>query len=282
MGVLSRNARVVEEPTRDYSEDPASDCPIDDAFLKAIRRDSIAVQMERIEVNDDEEHDDNSHLKDYLVPDHSFHIEPSKSEDAIEKNEACDQKTDEDESSDEEEQDEQDEVAPTKKCCTKGILKKDDVASVKSTQEAASSRKHPKREVHWGSVTLRDYDIILGDHPCCSYGPPITISWDYLQYESIDVDEYEFHHSPRRTLREMCLNFYMRKYLLLKAGFSEEDMKLAKKEASRTKLQRSITREVVSHYSPLVKVETAVESACRKFKRLIKDDHWKQQKSLYV
>jgi len=130
-------------------------------------------------------------------------------------------------------------------------------------------------------VTLRDYDIILGDHPCCSYGPPITISWDYLQYESIDMDEYEFHHAPRRTLREMRLNCYQRKYLLLMAGFTEEDMEMAKKKASIAKLQRSITRNVVS-YTSLLKMETAVESACRKFKRLIKDDHWKQQKNLYV
>jgi hypothetical protein len=35
-------------------------------------------------------------------------------------------------------------------------------------------------------------------------------------------------------------------------------------------------------YPPLLKVEDAVESARRKFKRLLKDDHWKSQKSLYV
>mmetsp|Transcript_25765 Transcript_25765/g.47379 ORF Transcript_25765/g.47379 Transcript_25765/m.47379 type:complete len:83 (+) Transcript_25765:3-251(+) len=78
----------------------------------------------------------------------------------------------------------------------------------------------------------------------------------------------------------MGLNYYRRKELLSNGGFTEVDFMLTKKELNRAKLNRSITRQVVSH-SPLLKVETAVESVCRKFKRLIKEDHWKEQKSLY-
>eukprot|EP00581_Thalassiosira_minuscula_P001756 CAMPEP_0183742214 /NCGR_PEP_ID=MMETSP0737-20130205/64204_1 /TAXON_ID=385413 /ORGANISM="Thalassiosira miniscula, Strain CCMP1093" /LENGTH=194 /DNA_ID=CAMNT_0025977765 /DNA_START=120 /DNA_END=703 /DNA_ORIENTATION=- len=49
-----------------------------------------------------------------------------------------------------------------------------------------------KRKISFGTVSVRDYGIILGDHPCCSYGPPITIDWDYHQHEALDVDVYEF------------------------------------------------------------------------------------------
>ena len=123
--------------------------------------------------------------------------------------------------------------------------------------------------------------MVLGDHPCCGYGPPVTIDWDYLEYEPLDVNEYEFHHPPRRNLREMCFNYYRRKELLSNGGFTEVDFMLTKKELNRAKLNRSITRQVVAYY-PLLKLETAMESACRKFKRLIKEDHWKQQKFLFV
>ncbi len=79
----------------------------------------------------------------------------------------------------------------------------------------------------------------------------------------------------------MGLNYYQRKDLLWNAGYTEEDFKMSKKEGGKAKLNRNIIRSVVSHY-PLWKAEEAVESARRKFKRLVKGDHWKQQKSLYV
>jgi len=132
-----------------------------------------------------------------------------------------------------------------------------------------------KRKIRFGTVLVREYDIILGDHPCCSYGPPITIDWDYHQYEPIDVNVYEFNNSLyRKSIRELCMNYYQRIRILSQAGFTDVDFKVVMREINRAKVNRSITRKVLSHY-PLLKVETAVESACRKFKRLFKEDHWK-------
>ena len=54
------------------------------------------------------------------------------------------------------------------------------------------------------------------DHPAVSYGPPITLSWDYLEYDPLDIDEYEIHHPKRRNLRQMGLNYYQRRSLLLR------------------------------------------------------------------
>mmetsp|Transcript_25763 Transcript_25763/g.47373 ORF Transcript_25763/g.47373 Transcript_25763/m.47373 type:complete len:269 (+) Transcript_25763:137-943(+) len=162
-------------------------------------------------------------------------------------------------------------------CSQRSILRAE--SRISEPQEKPSHQR--KRRIRFGTVLFRDYDIILGDHPCCSYGPPLTIDWDYHQCEPIDVDAYEFENAlSRRTRREMRFNYYQRKRLLSDAGFTEVDFELTKKELNRAKLNRSITRQVVSH-SPLLKVETAVESVCRKFKRLIKEDHWKEQKSLY-
>ena len=57
--------------------------------------------------------------------------------------------------------------------------------------------KNPsKRQVNWGSIRVRDYGRILGENPCCSYGPPLTLDWDYEEYEPLDVDTYEFHQPP--------------------------------------------------------------------------------------
>ena len=53
------------------------------------------------------------------------------------------------------------------------------------------------------------------------------------------------------------------------------------KDLNRAKINRSITKTMVKHYM-LYKVEDAVESTCRKFKRLLRDDHWKPERALFV
>mmetsp|Transcript_34342 Transcript_34342/g.60334 ORF Transcript_34342/g.60334 Transcript_34342/m.60334 type:complete len:319 (-) Transcript_34342:70-1026(-) len=242
-------------------------------FHTSLIRDSIQVQMHH-NITDDALHEENPHLEDYyLIPDHSVHIErPDETDDVTVSGEETNTKKDccTQEAADKE-------AATKKKCCARGVLRSE--SRISEPQEKPSHQR--KRSISFGTVLVRDYDMTLGDHPCCGYGPPLTIDWNYLEYEPIDMNEYEFHHPPRRTTREMGFNYYQRKRLLSDAGFTEEDFKLTKKELNRAKLNRSITRQVVS-YPPLLKVETAVESACRKFKRLIKEDHWKQQKSLYA
>ena len=48
-------------------------------------------------------------------------------------------------------------------------------------------------------------------------------------------------------------------------GFSEEELKLAKKQANRAKLRREITRSLL----PIMRAEAAVESMARKAKRIL-------------
>lgn len=207
-------------------------------------RDSIQVQTHHgCHVNDDEVHEENPHLQDFLIFDHNVHVEP------------CAKVTN----------------VAAKDGCQHSILHK------KSAR--ANDQTPKKKSVHFGTVLVRDYDLILGDHPCCSYGPPITLDWDYLEYKPLSVNEYELHHAPRRSLREMLLNYYQRKHMLTEAGYTEADLKANKKDVNKSKFNRSITRSCAP-YHPL---EWAVESAVRKMKRIVgKTDHWKREASLYA
>lgn len=222
-------------------------------FHMCLLRDSRKVQMDH-NVNDDEMHEENPHLESYLIPHHSIHHKEQPDTES-DKHEAAGQES------------------TARNDCYSSIAGKE----VRTERECCTqetrhvSLEKPKPMVRFGTVLVRDYDIILGDHPCCSYGPPLTIDWDYLEYEPLDVNEYEFHHHPRKNLRTLKLNYYQRKYLLSGAGYTEADFELSKKQIDRTKSNRKLTRMVANCY-PLLKVEDAVESAFRKFKRSIKYD----------
>mmetsp|Transcript_54940 Transcript_54940/g.81771 ORF Transcript_54940/g.81771 Transcript_54940/m.81771 type:complete len:241 (+) Transcript_54940:137-859(+) len=138
-----------------------------------------------------------------------------------------------------------------------------------------SSKNTTRRSVRFSDVTVREYGMVIGDHPCCSYGPPVTLGWDYEENEAVSLDDFEC--KRRRTLRQMILSYYRRKDLLQLAGASREEIKQATKFANRTKRQRSMTRSLLITQP----IETGLESTCRKLKRLLKEDHWRTEAHLF-
>uniref|UniRef100_A0A7S1ZLI9 Uncharacterized protein n=1 Tax=Trieres chinensis TaxID=1514140 RepID=A0A7S1ZLI9_TRICV len=120
-----------------------------------------------------------------------------------------------------------------------------------------------RRSITFGTVTIRDYEMTLGDHPDCSYGPPVQLGWNYLEYCPLELNEYEMHHSLRRPLKDLVLNYYQRRDLL--RGFDEQTLKAAVKEVKRTQMKRSVTRATL----PVRRVEDVAESARRKMGRIL-------------
>jgi hypothetical protein len=65
-----------------------------------------------------------------------------------------------------------------------------------------------ERKVHWGDVTISQHEIILGDNPAVSSGPPVTISWQAFDTVTLPIDIYEagFAEQPRaRRTKEQIL-----------------------------------------------------------------------------
>jgi hypothetical protein len=114
-------------------------------------------------------------------------------------------------------------------------------------------------------VQIRHYEQTMGDNPCVSYGPPISLDWGYVEVEPIDLDEYENSRRPRRNTRQLLLNQYSRKNLLIwRLGATEEEMKAVEKEVNKIKSQRSLTKALL----PAQKLEEVFQSLARKTKRL--------------
>ena len=139
----------------------------------------------------------------------------------------------------------------------------DSCASLSSSSESESK----KVAVEFGSIEIRRHRLVLGDHPDCSYGPPVQLDWECDEASLQHVDDYELTRLPRRHKSNLAINYYQRKQLLMHdLGMSEQEIKNATKKVNRDKLRRSITRALL----PLQTVEDAFESSKRKVKRAIK------------
>ena len=120
------------------------------------------------------------------------------------------------------------------------------IGSVKSDKSTSSAKEEGiKPSVSFTNLEIREYDMTLGDNPSCSYGPPVSLGWDYRDAEVVPVEKYERARAkkcPRRSTRQLVLSHNVRKYLLLKtAGYSKAELREAMKEVERIKNQRAIT-----------------------------------------
>jgi hypothetical protein len=135
------------------------------------------------------------------------------------------------------------------------------------TTETSSSIRDEKttslqrRTVSFGHLELREYSLCLSDHPACSYGPPISLGWDFYQHPHVPtVEEYEMQRQNERcTAREeMILSHHARRFLLLQhAGYSKRELRRAVEEVERVKQQRLVT----DFFLPLSAVDETLEQA---------------------
>ena len=142
--------------------------------------------------------------------------------------------------------------------------------------------------VSFGHVSVRRYFMILGDHPSCPTGVPISIGWEYepLPIEPT-VDEYEsIRQSRRRTnIKQLSMNMYQRRGILNRTAATttitkesiaddssveevdhddiEKSIKVVMKQVKRIQKQRQITRlqARIPFYN---KLEEVLESTKRK------------------
>jgi hypothetical protein len=125
----------------------------------------------------------------------------------------------------------------------------------------------PKKTVSFFSVTVRQYNRVIGDHPEVRVGPPVSLGWEYLQLPEQTLEEYQESKPERRSLR---LSSITRKNLLLNVfGYSEEEIRAAEKEVQviQKKREQSLKQGKASRV-----VESAMQSARRRFRRSFSGD----------
>ena len=109
--------------------------------------------------------------------------------------------------------------------------------------------------VQFSHVRIREYAVTIGDNPCCSYGVPISLDWDYEdEGRDIPIDVYESQYViPRNTMRRgtrrsLVLTYNERRARLWKAGYTLEEIDEAANDLEREKWRQSILGNLESLY----------------------------------
>jgi len=115
------------------------------------------------------------------------------------------------------------------------------------------------RRVSFNDVQVREYSIVLGDHPSCSKGPPISAGWNYTEAGKFDIDEWE---GKRQGKRDLRINAKDRLDMLIASGYSPQNIRnsMSNKHSSRVGKQMNFNRISI--------FEAAMEKSVRKLKQL--------------
>jgi hypothetical protein len=83
-----------------------------------------------------------------------------------------------------------------------------------SNTVSSSSTSKPRKSVSFEALHIRTFIRIIGDHPCCSTGLPLTFGWNPVEETTIKLEDYETSRTARRSRQDMKLNDKTRRDIL--------------------------------------------------------------------
>ena len=96
----------------------------------------------------------------------------------------------------------------------------DDFYYLSTPNKLLESDAKTQKVVSFKTLSIREYDLIIGDNPSCSVGLPITLGWNHTDDKIIDIDYYETNRKPRRKPSEFKLASDIRLELLCDTGIN--------------------------------------------------------------
>jgi hypothetical protein len=121
-----------------------------------------------------------------------------------------------------------------------------------------------KKSVSFGTVSVREFNRIVGEHPETKVGPPVALGNEFVENPTLHIDEFES--SKPESKRSLRMSSITRKNLLLNVwGFSEEEVRAAEKEVQKIRKQRELSSSTGSVGAV---VDNAVSTTKRKFRRI--------------
>jgi hypothetical protein len=85
----------------------------------------------------------------------------------------------------------------------------------------------PTHAVAWSTIEIKSHEVMLGDHPSVSSGPPITIQWDAFKSVKVTVAEYEEYNPSHRSSVALLIPKAVREDWLRNQGYSRRELETA-------------------------------------------------------
>mmetsp|Transcript_4935 Transcript_4935/g.11082 ORF Transcript_4935/g.11082 Transcript_4935/m.11082 type:complete len:129 (-) Transcript_4935:354-740(-) len=101
--------------------------------------------------------------------------------------------------------------------------------------------------VSFGSLTVRKYDLTLGDSPSVSSGLPLSLDWTYRQRQPVSIETYEANRRPRRSEESLKMS-PERRHKMLVEEFGVSVQQIAR--STRCKIPRASYRQSLSPTRP--------------------------------
>ena len=137
-----------------------------------------------------------------------------------------------------------------------------------SPQCVLDAEEHqPKQRVSFGNVEVREYARCLGDHPTMHQdGPSLSIDWDYMTTNLIDLEKYEQTKPSKSAFRKVPHVSGRRRRQILQehTDCTEEELSRNVEECCEVEFQRQICIEDQEYEW----IQVLLESAGRKSRRL--------------
>merc|ERR1712232_331139 len=155
-----------------------------------------------------------------------------------------------------------------------GTKSLDDIDDEMTTSSSTSNDNNnkltcDKRNVSFNNISIREYDLTIGDNPSVSKGIPISLDWNYENVvDDMCLEAYESNRIYNRRGRdEMRLNRFQRENILLYSyGHTRSEIRAAYEENIKIKKEREQTNKRLNLMNVEEKIEKAVRGV-RKMKR---------------
>lgn len=100
------------------------------------------------------------------------------------------------------------------------------------------------KAVRFSTVQVQEYARCAGDNPSVASGVPLSISWKVeARHYPIDINDYESHHHPGRSLSELRMGPVDRLDILRRCGFSRGELTETIRQVDICRAQRKETVE---------------------------------------
>lgn len=148
--------------------------------------------------------------------------------------------------------------------------------SVKSTRSMASTSSNAS-SVHFGTISIREYERSISDNPAVTEGPPIGLGWDYEEEKNFPFDVYEEAKPTPRKKEEFLMPSRVREDILLNEwGHTLRDIRDASREAMEVRRRRERAQK---SNKAAERVCELMEASKKKWRRLKtgQGESWKQK-----